>query len=493
MKEILAKTISILLLSILISSSIFAMKFTESQKQEIMEGLYNLEIEDSELYWNIKTSYLGEDDDFIYFHRGTLSLYNKKTKEVISSDYSMQGVSYLEIGGNFYGILARSLSERNYGKHDIVIVNKDFKKTSAFSLDYNHTRIEKVSDEIYIYSGTKENEKVTDIKVIFFDKGLNRFITKVIVQNAVDFRVIGNNIYYIEGNKSDILIDSANPTYFYGKLKKATIDLQRSRVIRIENVVNEDVFNIQVDLGNLYYQKVSNLKLYSIEDNEIPLLSSEKAIFVVNGKVFTTVTENDKSIVKFKDLQSNKEVKSINSMEPLIGAVDFFDERYLIGYGLDGSRGRNSLSTADEIIERMIFDEEVSETYNENDIKILINNKHLKTDSFLGIPFIEDGRTLVPLRVIVEALGLDVDWEGDTQKIIINNEVGSLIYFQINSNILEFTTFSKSGEANISKRIMDATPILKDGRTYIPLRFLSEILGYEIRYDYKGYHHIEIF
>ncbi len=36
-------------------------------------------------------------------------------------------------------------------------------------------------------------------------------------------------------------------------------------------------------------------------------------------------------------------------------------------------------------------------------------------------PFIENGRTLVPLRFVAESLGLDVAWDGETQTITIHN------------------------------------------------------------------------
>lgn len=38
-------------------------------------------------------------------------------------------------------------------------------------------------------------------------------------------------------------------------------------------------------------------------------------------------------------------------------------------------------------------------------------------------PFIEDDRTFVPLRIVAEALGADVEWIADEQKIIIRKEV----------------------------------------------------------------------
>ena len=40
----------------------------------------------------------------------------------------------------------------------------------------------------------------------------------------------------------------------------------------------------------------------------------------------------------------------------------------------------------------------------------------------LDVPaFIENGRTLIPLRAVADALGCDVDWVGETRTVIITN------------------------------------------------------------------------
>lgn len=51
-----------------------------------------------------------------------------------------------------------------------------------------------------------------------------------------------------------------------------------------------------------------------------------------------------------------------------------------------------------------------------NNIKIAVNGKELKTDSE---PFIYEGRTYVPIRVVSEALGAEVDWNNKTKTVEI--------------------------------------------------------------------------
>lgn len=51
-----------------------------------------------------------------------------------------------------------------------------------------------------------------------------------------------------------------------------------------------------------------------------------------------------------------------------------------------------------------------------NSITIVVNGKTVASDVS---PFIKDGRTMVPLRVVSESLGADVEWDSDTQTVNI--------------------------------------------------------------------------
>ena len=55
-------------------------------------------------------------------------------------------------------------------------------------------------------------------------------------------------------------------------------------------------------------------------------------------------------------------------------------------------------------------------------IKVTINNKAITFDEN---PFIQNGRTLVPMRKIFEEFGCDVEWLGESQTIIAtkNNQL----------------------------------------------------------------------
>ena len=90
-----------------------------------------------------------------------------------------------------------------------------------------------------------------------------------------------------------------------------------------------------------------------------------------------------------------------------------------------------------------------------------------------GTPFIQDGRTLVPVRYLALALGVPADqiaWNGDTQEIKLTK--GSVtVALKIGSNEI-----TRNGD----KIVMDVAPIISKDRTYLPARYVAEAFSYEV-------------
>jgi len=103
-------------------------------------------------------------------------------------------------------------------------------------------------------------------------------------------------------------------------------------------------------------------------------------------------------------------------------------------------------------------------------VKVLVNEKEL---SFDVPPVIEEGRTLVPLRAIFEALGAEVDWDGDTKTVTATK--GAIT---ISLTIGEKTAYKNGGAV-----VLDVPGRIIEGRTLVPLRFVSEALGAEVEWE----------
>lgn len=85
----------------------------------------------------------------------------------------------------------------------------------------------------------------------------------------------------------------------------------------------------------------------------------------------------------------------------------------------------------------------------------------------------KDGRTLVPFRFLGEALGAKVAWDN-------TNFTACLI---LNGSEVKVTIGSKKAFINGKESILDVPAVVMEGRTFIPLRFVSEALGASVDYD----------
>lgn len=106
-------------------------------------------------------------------------------------------------------------------------------------------------------------------------------------------------------------------------------------------------------------------------------------------------------------------------------------------------------------------------------INILVNNSKVYTDVE---PFINNGTTYVPLRFISEALKTDsISWNEDSQSVTIRKGNDTLTFF-INKNYAFI---------NDSRTSINGTPIIKNSRTFVPLRIISENLNATVNWNEK--------
>ena len=89
-------------------------------------------------------------------------------------------------------------------------------------------------------------------------------------------------------------------------------------------------------------------------------------------------------------------------------------------------------------------------------------------------PFIDDnGRTQVPVRFVSEALGAEVGWEGSTKTVTISQ----------GDKEIKIVIGKKDYTINGEKNLMDTEALLKEDRTFVPIRFVSEGLGAKVDWD----------
>ena len=98
----------------------------------------------------------------------------------------------------------------------------------------------------------------------------------------------------------------------------------------------------------------------------------------------------------------------------------------------------------------------------------VVNNKLVTGDA---APYVNsDSRTMVPFRVLGETFGATVDWDQENQTVT----------YTYGDTTLTMTIGSTTYTVNGEDKTMDTAPVLNGDRTYVPVRFVAEALGYEV-------------
>jgi len=147
------------------------------------------------------------------------------------------------------------------------------------------------------------------------------------------------------------------------------------------------------------------------------------------------------------------------------------DKVYTWGKNFFGRLGVGDTESR-ESLKKIFFDENLNKftglNYkNHGSIRVNVDGKDVAFDVK---PTVIDNRTLVPVKAIFEELGLKVEWDGKTRTV-----TGTSNDYNIKFTIGDKTTFVNGVEKN-----MDVSAMIIDGRTLIPLRFLSENMGYNV-------------
>ena len=92
-------------------------------------------------------------------------------------------------------------------------------------------------------------------------------------------------------------------------------------------------------------------------------------------------------------------------------------------------------------------------------------------------PFIKEERTLAPVRVLAEGVGAKVTWNQKTQEVKIQKDE-KLLSLKIGSKQIE--SIHNNEKTNY---MIDVAPIIKNNRTFLPVRAISEALGLKVSWD----------
>ncbi len=103
-------------------------------------------------------------------------------------------------------------------------------------------------------------------------------------------------------------------------------------------------------------------------------------------------------------------------------------------------------------------------------VRVKLNGEFL---SFVNPPVIRGDRTLISVRFLFECMGASVDW----------NDTGRTVTITYGGNTVELAIDSDRAKVNGEEKILDIPAQLVNEKTMIPLRFISEELGFDVTYD----------
>lgn len=108
-------------------------------------------------------------------------------------------------------------------------------------------------------------------------------------------------------------------------------------------------------------------------------------------------------------------------------------------------------------------------------VQVILNNKTVTFPD--QKPELKTGRTMVPYRALMETLGGVVEYDKSNDTIVC--QLGDTkVTFAAGGDTV---TADTKGDVTTAK--MDVPCYIKNGRTYVPIRFFTEVLGYDVFWD----------
>ncbi|WDH81179.1 N-acetylmuramoyl-L-alanine amidase family protein [Paenibacillus urinalis] len=106
------------------------------------------------------------------------------------------------------------------------------------------------------------------------------------------------------------------------------------------------------------------------------------------------------------------------------------------------------------------------------DIKIVLDGSQLSLPSGVKAENI-NSKVMIPIRVVSEKLGYSVGWEQKTKTVTIKQD----------QTVIKMVAGKKTATVNGSTVNLDAAPIIKNGTTLVPIRFVGETMGLQVSWN----------
>lgn len=102
-----------------------------------------------------------------------------------------------------------------------------------------------------------------------------------------------------------------------------------------------------------------------------------------------------------------------------------------------------------------------------------VNGQEKFIDESGTVPISQNNRTLLPVRAVVEAIGGVAKWDGSSETVTLTR----------GNDVITLTIGSSAAYLNHSPRTLDVTPVIRNNRTMLPIRFIAEGFSLKVTWD----------
>ena len=211
---------------------------------------------------------------------------------------------------------------------------------------------------------------------------------------------------------------------------------------------------IDLVLGNIYtnIQKVITHGTMEVEMNQ--------ACAGIKGTTFVCEETGSKSTLKVLE-------GKVNFTSKITGKVISVSAGEMAVVDTTGTLNKSTFNIAQE-----------AKKWDKTIIELVIGQKLMKVNGVKQeidpgretAPLVVNGRTLIPIRAVIEAMGGTVDFDAKEQKITLKKGNDTLQMWIGKTNI----------KLNGTAKTMDTAPVVLNGRTMVPVRFVAENFGYSV-------------
>ena len=385
---------------------------------------------------------VASDVDFVYETSAgvyTLTL-DLNTKKLVAGDYAI--TIALDNG-------ATATAEFTVAKFDQTTAEK-----VLVLADKSTTPETTVADAVY------PDQKV-DVNLVWVDaNGLQKDVT-----TNVDYSFVGKEKAFASRNAKDFTIsDDATLTdkELYGtKVTVYAYDNKSGKLFTKELTVTQkgvaEALTFEGDQGEV--QKNQTVKVTVVDENGNLVKDFNSAVKKTYVKVVDQSNKDANVTASVTDVKNGKATVTVYSDKATTADIQ------VVAY--EANTNKIIAGTHTYTFGAKDPDADKSVVMTIGDKNFVVNNKVVTGDA---APYVKSNRTYVPIRALAESFSANVDWDNDARTVTVTRGDVKVVM------TVGETTYTVNGK----EATMDVAPEITGDRTYVPVRFVAEALGFTV-------------